>query len=183
MACGVASIDRIHSSDAVVDASVTIGPGSRVWQFSTLIRGALIGARCNIAHGACIDGSRIGDDCVIGHNVAMGPGFWVGDGCFIGPGVVFANDAFPRAHKRGWSADAFNGNRFAVIVEDGASIGANAVILPGVRIGAGAMVAACAAVSRDVPAGHLWISKGDVRPIQGEPERIRFARDLLSEAA
>lgn len=162
----------IHPLALVEGASV--GPRTRVWQFSSVIRGARIGADCNIASGCCIDGSEIGDGCVIAHNLAMGPGFRLGSRVFIGPQVTFCNDAWPRATKDGFDAALFDGTRHAVIVEDGASIGANAVILPGVRIGAGAMVAAGSVVRRDVPAGHLWREDGLIRP-QGDRQRMRFA--------
>lgn len=159
---------------ACVDGSVTIGPRSRVWQFASVIRGAKIGADVNIASGACVDGSEIGDGSIICHNLAMGPGFRVGRNCFIGPNVTFCNDAFPRAAKGGFKPELFDGRRFAVILEDGASIGANAVILPGVVVGQRAMVAAGAVVSRSVPPYSLLTRSGDIRTL-APGERMRFA--------
>jgi len=173
----------IHScafvhSQACVDETVTIGRRSRVWQFASVIRGAQIGEDCNVASGALVDGSRIGSRSIVAQNVAMGPGFLIGSDCFIGPNAVFANDAFPRASKEGWSAEAFDGSKWAVIMEDGASVGALCVVLPGVRIGKGAMIAAGARVTQDVPAGMLLRPNGQMLPITKAHARLRFARSL-----
>lgn len=160
---------------AFVDDTATVGPGSRVWQFASVIRGAKIGADCNIATGACIDGSEIGNRCVIAHNLAMGPGFRLFDDVFIGPNVTFCNDAWPRAARGDFDPARFNAVTFAIIVESGASIGANSVILPGVRIGMRAMIAAGSVVTKDVPAGWLWKDRALVGPIGRERPRMRFA--------
>ncbi|WP_287994327.1 DapH/DapD/GlmU-related protein [Acidiphilium sp.] len=162
----------IHPLAFVADDS-TVGEGTSVWQFASIIRGARIGARCNIASGACIDGSVIGDDTKIGHNLAMGPGFVVGRNCFIGPNVTFCNDAWPRAHTAGFDVRRYEG-RPAIIMADGASIGAGAVILPGVHIGAGAMVAAGATVTRNVPSGYIWGRDGEIQEIGNDDRRTRM---------
>jgi acetyltransferase-like isoleucine patch superfamily enzyme len=168
---------RIHPQ-ACVDDTVTIGEGTCIWQFATVIRGAKIGKNCNIASGACVDGSEIGDGTKIAHNLAMGPGFKVGKNCFIAPNVTFCNDAWPRAHMAGFDIKAYEG-RPAIIMADGASIGANAVILPGVHIGEGAMIAAGSVVTRDVPAGMLWLGTGELQRIASEDrkKRIRHASE------
>lgn len=146
---------------AYVDDTVILGFGSTVRQFASLTRGTVLGEHCSVAPGAHLDGPRFGDRCVIGHNVAMGPGFVFGDDCFVGPGVVLCNDAWPKADKVGWDYDMLaEGRSVAVRVHDGASIGANAVILPGVTIGKGAMIAAGAVCGRDVPDGHLFKRDG-----------------------
>lgn len=154
---------------AHVDGS-EIGPGCRVWQFASITRGTRLGARCSVAPFALLDGPSIGDDCVISMHVAMGAGFVLEDHVFVGPNVVFANDAFPRASKDGWEYEALSrGDKpagcVAVYVESGASIGANAVILPGVRLGRDCMVAAGAVCGRDLPAGHLFKRDGSIVPI------------------
>lgn len=163
---------------------VTIGARTKVWQFSTIIRGTVLGEDCNVASNVTLDGPRFGDRCIICPGVDMGPGFLIGNDVFIGPNVVICNDAWPRTHKDGWSRADFehaaNGwyglepARWAVIVEDGASIGANAVILPGVIIGKGAMVGAGVTVSRDVPAGHLMTTKQVPIPIGDDSAKIRM---------
>ena len=104
----------------------------------------------------------------------QGPGFKIGSDVFIGPNVTLANDAWPQAKKDGYEPEAFDGTRWAVIVEDGVSIGANAVILPGVRIGKGAMIAAGSVVTRNVPPGALW-KRDRFWPVFSRPKRMRFA--------
>jgi acetyltransferase-like isoleucine patch superfamily enzyme len=153
----------------------TVGARSKVWQFASVIRGAIVGEDCNIATGACLDGSQIGDRCIIGHNVAMGPGFRVFDDVFIGPQVTLCNDAWPRAIKGDWDVSRFNPVTFAIIIESRASIGANSVILPGVRIGFGAMIGAGSVVTKDVPARSLWKDRGIVETNIRERPRMRFA--------
>jgi acetyltransferase-like isoleucine patch superfamily enzyme len=155
--------------------AATIGARSRVWQFASVIRGAVVGEDCNIATGACLDGSQIGDRVILCHNIAMGPGFRVFDDVFIGPNCVLCNDAWPRAIKGDWDAARFNPVTFAIIIESRASIGANSVILPGVRIGFGAMIAAGSVVTKDVPARSLWKDRGIVETNIRERPRMRFA--------
>lgn len=151
---------KAHVSDAV------IGERTSVWQFASVIRGAVLGEGCTVAANAIVDGARIGDRCLIGHGAGVHPGAYVGDGVFIGPGAVLCNDAWPRAHKRG-----FDPTQRSVTVESGASIGACAVVLPGVRIGAGAMVAAGVTVTRDVPPGYLCGPGCALSPITDEEAR------------
>lgn len=175
-AAGPAVIDptaRIHRL-ALVEGS-RVGARSRVWQFASVIRGAVVGDDCNIASGACLDGSQIGDRCILGHNIAMGPGFRVFDDVFIGPNVTLCNDAWPRAEKGDFDAGRFNPVTFAIIIESAASIGANSVILPGVRIGHGAMIAAGSVVTKDVAPGWLWVGRQPVEKIARERTRMRFA--------
>ena len=167
------SVPRIHQL-ACVDSTVKIGAGTVIHQFATVVRGARLGKNCSVSPGAVFDGSHAGDRVRIGINAAMGPGFLIEDDVFIGPNVTLANDAWPRAHKHGFNPEAFDGSRYAVIVKRGASIGANSVILPGVVIGRDAMVAAGSVVTTNVPERHLWCAS-DVRPIEKEPQRMRFA--------
>jgi acetyltransferase-like isoleucine patch superfamily enzyme len=165
---------------ARVDHTVTIGAGSKIWQFASVVRGAVLGANCSVAPGACIDGSHFGDDCKIGHNVAMGPGFRIGNGCFVGPGVVLGNDFWPRAHERGFDYTAlFHGDIVCVVLEDGASLGMKSCVLPGITIGENAMVAAGAVVKRDVPANHLYTATDRIRPFTREPARMRDVDDKI----
>jgi UDP-2-acetamido-3-amino-2,3-dideoxy-glucuronate N-acetyltransferase len=104
----------------------------------------------------------------------MGPGFVIGDDVFIGPNVTLCNDAWPRASKIGYDVESL-ATRPAVVVHNGASIGANAVILAGVTIGANAMIAAGSVVHADVPAGMLWIN-GGYRMQSYDGERMRYAK-------
>lgn len=159
---------------ACVDATVVIGAGTKVWQFASVIRGAIIGLDCNIASCAIVDGAELGSRCLVGHGASIHPGAKLGDDVFVGPGVVICNDLWPETSKEGFELAA---GRHTVIIGSGASIGANAVILPGVRIGAGAVVSAGATVTRNVPDGLLWRRNGyvSVVPSDRRTKRMRFA--------
>lgn len=160
------------------DGTVTIGEGTSVWQFASVIRGAVVGEDCNIASAAMVDGAELGVGCLIGHGASVNPGFQAGRRVFIGPNATICNDPWPWAHKTGFSLDAVRAaGRWIVVAEEGASIGANAVILPGVRIGAGAMVAAGAVCKRDVPSRTLYQRNGRIVPLPadlGLEHRMRF---------
>lgn len=153
---------------------VTIGARTRVWQFASVIRGTVLGADCNVASCATLDGPVFGDRCIICQGVAMGPGFLFGSDVFVGPNVTICNDRWPIPDKAGFDLTALQRGQWAVIVRDGASIGANAVVLPGVTIGERAMVAAGAVASRDVPADHLLGRDGRLVAIVPEWRRRRM---------
>lgn len=156
---------HIHHLAHVEDA--TIGARTRIWQFASVIRRAIIGADCNIASSAIVDGSTVGDHCIIGHGAFIGPGIDIGAEVFVGPAAVFCNDAWPLVAKTGWfrMADLLDRRVTVTRVQTGASIGAGAVIMPGLTIGARAMIAAGARVTYDVPADHLWRADGRLMPI------------------
>lgn len=122
-----------------------IGSNTRVWQYSVIFEGAKIGRNCNICAHTLIE-----NDVVIGDNVTVKSGVFLWDGAriednvFLGPNATFTNDAMPRSKIY---PSVFSG----IIVKEGASIGANATILPGVTIGRLAMVGAGAVVTQDVP--------------------------------
>jgi acetyltransferase-like isoleucine patch superfamily enzyme len=162
---------------ACIDATVTIGEGAAVWQFASVIRGAKIGRDCSIGSCAVVDGARLGDGCRIGHGAQVHPGVDLGNEVFIGPGAVIANDRWPRVSKEGFDLAALISGPPCVVIENGASVGANATVLPGVRIGRNSMVAAGAVVTGDVPANYLWLRMGGPpMPIgDRERERVRLA--------
>lgn len=164
---------------AHVDPTVVLGAGTKVWQFASITRGAHLGQNCSVSPGAMLDGSRYGDRVVISGGVHCGAGFMVGSDVFLGPGVCLANDMWPSADKDGYDDAALRDplGHWAVIIEDGASIGANAVILPGVRIGQGAFIAAGAVVDRNVPARMLWRRSGVIVPVPADmaSKRMRWA--------
>lgn len=125
--------------------SGTVGVGSRVWAFAHVLPGAVIGSNCNICDHVFIENDVVvGDDVTVKCGVQLWDGLRVGNRVFIGPNATFTNDRFPRSKQY---PDQF----LHTTLEDGVSIGANATILPGLRIGAGAMVGAGAVVTRDVP--------------------------------
>ncbi|MGE0290322.1 MAG: DapH/DapD/GlmU-related protein [Bradyrhizobium sp.] len=158
---------------AEIDASVTIGASTRVWQFASVLRGARIGERCVIGAGAHIDGARIGDDCRIQANAYIPHGVEIGDRVFVGPGAIFCNDMWPDATRDGIDHAAIAAGT-TIRVKDGASIGAGAIILPGVTIGAGAVVAAGAVVERNVPDGLVIKRNGYTAFQPDERRRMRL---------
>lgn len=128
-----------------------IGAQSRIWQFAVVLQGASIGENCNINSHTFIE-----NDVVIGNNVTIKCGVYLWDGIrihnnvFIGPNATFTNDKFPRSKQY---PSAFQ----PIIIEEGASIGANATILGGITIGKHAMIGAGSVVTRNVPANELWV--------------------------
>lgn len=165
---------------AHVDDTVVIGAGTRIWQFASVTRGTVMGRDCSVSPFAMLDGSVYGDRVIISGGVMAGAGFKIGDDVFLGPNVVLANDMWPFASKDGYRDDLLrDGEHFAVIIEDGAAIGAGAIILPGVRIGKGAVVAAGAVVERDVAAGTVYRRNAYTSPSvppRWREKRMRWAR-------
>lgn len=146
-----------------IDPSAVIRKGTRVWHFAVVLADVFIGENCSI--GSCCEighGSVIGNGSRIGHGVFLPPKSIVGENVFIGPSVTFTDDKAPRVNNPDYNAQP-------PIIENGANIGAAAVILPGVRIGAGAMIGAGAIVTKDV---------APLRMVRCEPARER----LLSSA-
>ena len=134
-----------------------VGEGTRVWAFAHVLKNAVIGEQCNICDGVFIE-----NDVVVGDRVTVKCGVQLWDGChveddvFIGPNATFTNDKFPRSKQ-------YPGEFLTTVIGKGASIGANATILPGLRIGAGAMVGAGTVVTKDVPSKAIVV---------GSPARI-----------
>lgn len=155
---------------AQVDADCEIGEGAHVWQFASVVRGAQIGESVTVASCAIVDAAIVGEGSIIGHGASVHPGAVLGAGVFVGPGAVLCNDAWPRAHKDGWALP----KRPTVIVDDGASICAGAVILPGVHIGRDAMVGAGVVCGNDVPEGMLMLSNQVCVPIGDEARKMRM---------
>jgi acetyltransferase-like isoleucine patch superfamily enzyme len=125
-----------------------IGQGTRIGPFVEIQRGAVIGARCKIqSHTFICDGVEIGD------------------GVFVGHGVMFVNDKFPQAtNSVGELAGEHDWTLLPVRVADRATIGSGAIVMGGVSIGAGALVGAGAVVTRDVAPGET---------VAGVPARVR----------
>jgi acetyltransferase-like isoleucine patch superfamily enzyme len=143
--------------------STNIGQNTRVWQYSVILKNAVIGAGCNIcAHTLIENDVQIGDNVTIKSGVYIWDGITLEDNVFIGPCVTFTNDKKPRSKQYPES--------FAkTVVEKGASIGANATILPGVRIGANALIGAGAVVTKDVPENAIMV--GNPAKIKGYIEQ------------
>jgi UDP-2-acetamido-3-amino-2,3-dideoxy-glucuronate N-acetyltransferase len=132
---------------AIVERPARIGGGTKIWHFSHVMAGARIGARCVLGQNVFVAATTsIGDGCHIQNNVSIYDGVQLEADVFVGPSAVFTNVRTPRAFVD--RKHAFE----ATVVERGASIGANATIVCGVTVGAYALVAAGAVVTRDVPA-------------------------------
>jgi UDP-2-acetamido-3-amino-2,3-dideoxy-glucuronate N-acetyltransferase len=136
-------MSKIHPKAEV--HSTSIGDGTTVWQFVVILSNAIIGGDCNIcAHTFIENDVIVGDRVTIKSGVYLWDGMRVGNDVHLGPNATFSNDLYPRS-KRDFEYPL-------TVIEDGASIGANATVLPGVKIGRGALVGAGAVVTKDVPA-------------------------------
>ncbi|GGD14261.1 WxcM-like domain-containing protein [Aureimonas glaciei] len=137
--------------------SENIGDRTRIWAFAHVLPGAQIGQDCNICDNVFIENDvQLGDGVTVKCGVQVWDGITIGDRVFIGPNATFTNDRFPRSRQY---PEVFQ----KTVVEDDASIGANATILPGLRISRGAMIGAGAVVTRDVPPNAIVV---------GNPARI-----------
>ena len=171
------------SDDAQVAGDVTIGDGTQVWNLVQIREGARIGAECVVGRGAYIGiGVRLGDRCKIQNNALVYDPALLADGVFIGPGAILTNDRLPRAiSPTGELKRADDWDPVGVTVETGASIGAGAVCVAPVRIGAWAMVAAGSVVVRDVP-DHALVAGNPARQIGWvgrDGRRLAVAGDAL----
>lgn len=131
-----------------IDRTALLGKRTLVWHFAVIMQHVVIGDDCSVGSRAEIGrGSRIGDRSRISSGVFLPYHSNVGSDVFIGPNATFTDDRYPRTLKPGESYNAE-----PPTIEDGASIGAGAIVLPGIRIGRGALVGAGAVVTHDVPA-------------------------------
>lgn len=136
---------------AIVEENVLIGTGTRIWAFVHILPGVSMGQDCNICDHVFIEGGvKIGDRVTVKCGIYLWEGLTVEDDVFLGPNVVFTNDKHPRSKKY------LNGFLKTQICR-GASIGANATVLPGLTIGRYAMVGAGTVVTSDVPEYGLLI--------------------------
>ncbi len=148
----------LHPTVAV-DGPVELGPGTRVWHFSKLLGPCTIGAGCSLGQNVVVERHvQIGDNVRIQNNVSVYSGVILEDDVFCGPSMVFTNVGTPRSHF------PRKGSYQTTRVGRGASIGANATVVCGVRLGPYAFVGAGAVVTRDVPAHGL---------VYGNPARLR----------
>ncbi len=137
--------------------STHIGTGTRIWAFAHVLPGARIGSDCNICDHVFVENDVVlGDRVTVKCGVALWDGLEVGDDVFIGPNAAFTNDGFPRSKHRPPQFER-------TIIRDGASLGANCTILPGLTIGKRSMVGAGCVLTRDVPANAIVV---------GNPARI-----------
>ena len=150
-------VSRIMIHQLADVQSDMIGQGTHIWQFCVVLPGARIGSDCNICAHTFIE-----NDVIVGNRVTLKSGVYLWDGLrlgndvFVGPNATFTNDMFPRSRQKPEKFSTTN-------ILDGASIGANATILPGITIGRDAMIGAGAVVTRNV---------ADSQTVIGNPAHI-----------
>ncbi|MFI7674928.1 acyltransferase [Actinophytocola sp. NPDC049390] len=169
------------ADSADVADSAKLGEGTKVWHLAQVREDATLGANCIVARGAYIGtGVRMGDNCKIQNFAQVYEPARLADGVFVGPAVVFTNDTYPRAvNPDGSLKSASDWDAVGVTVEEGAAIGARAVCVAPVTVGAWATVAAGAVVTKDVAAFALvvgvparrigWVGKAGA-PLRQEGE-------------
>ncbi|MDB5098497.1 MAG: transferase [Cyanobacteria bacterium RYN_339] len=149
----------VHPS-AIVDEGAQIGKGTKVWHFSHVSPGAVLGENCSLGQNVFVANRvTVGNGVKIQNNVSLYEGVVLEDYVFCGPSMVFTNVLTPRsAFPRNTSADYA-----PTVLKRGSSIGANATVVCGTTVGAWAFVAAGAVVTKDVPDHAL---------VMGVPARI-----------
>jgi acetyltransferase-like isoleucine patch superfamily enzyme len=158
----MATMDELNVDLATIHPLATVeterlGARTRVWQYTVILGGAVIGSDCNICAQCFIESDVVvGDRVTIKNGVQLWDGMRIEDDVFVGPNVTFSNDKFPRSRQR---PEFFSG----IVIERGASIGAGAVVLPGVILGKHSLVGAGSVVTRSVP---------DYGLVFGNPARV-----------
>jgi UDP-2-acetamido-3-amino-2,3-dideoxy-glucuronate N-acetyltransferase len=157
-------MDYFAHESAIIDEGCQIGAGSKIWHFSHIMPGAILGENCNVGQNVVISPEVVlGDKCKVQNNVSIYTGVTCEDEVFLGPSMVFTNIINPR------SAIIRKGQYAKTIVRKGVSIGANATIVCGNEIGKFAFIGAGAVVTKEVlpyalvvgnPAKHIgWMSE------------------------
>lgn len=137
---------------AVIDKGCTIGEGTKIWHFSHIMTTAILGDRCNLGQNVVVSpGVVLGNNVKVQNNVSIYTGVMCEDNVFLGPSMVFTNILNPR------SAVVRRDQYVKTRVEEGASIGANATIVCGNRIGRYALIGAGSVVTKSVPAHALIV--------------------------
>jgi len=157
--------------NAIVE-STRIGRGTRIWAFAHVLPGAVIGEDCNLCdHTFYENDVKVGDRVTVKCGVQLWDGITIEDDVFIGPNATFTNDPFPRSKRYPES--------FArTLVRKGASIGANATILPGLTIGQYAMIGAGAVITKEIPPYAIVV--GNPARITGYVEARKSPANLIT---
>lgn len=135
----------------LTDCQAQIPETTNVWQFCVVLPKAQIGENCNICSHCLIENDvRVGNNVTIKNGVQLWDGITIEDNVFVGANVSFTNDLYPRSKASEWQC-------VPTVVKRGASIGVGSTILCGITIGENAMIGAGSVVTKDVPAGELWV--------------------------
>ncbi len=141
----------IHET-AIIDGNAVIGKGTKIWHFTHVMSDCVIGEHCNLGQNVVVSpGVKLGNNVKVQNNVSIYTGVICEEDVFLGPSMVFTNVINPR------SAIARKDQYKTTLVEKGASIGANATIICGLRIGRYAFIGAGAVVTKDVKAYELVV--------------------------
>ena len=135
----------------LADCQAPIPESTNVWQFCVILPKAKIGENCNICSHCLVENEVvIGNKCTIKCGVQIWDGVTLEDNVCIGANVTFTNDRYPKAKNPNWILEKTR-------ICKGASIGAGSTLLCGITIGENAMIGAGSVVTKDVPAGELWL--------------------------
>lgn len=163
LATADAGTAAIFVHPAALCESERVGSGTRVWAHAHIMNGAVIGTDCNVCDQVFVEsGVIVGDRVTIKNRALLFEGVTVGDDAFIGPGVMFTNDRYPRSARMPELRGHYKSKEDWLVhtqVGRGVSIGAGAIIICGVHIGAFAMIGAGAVVTKDVPAHRLVVGQ------------------------
>ena len=155
----------VHNT-SIIDNNVKIGEGTKIWHFSHIQSGAIIGQNCSLGQNVNVANNvKIGHHVKIQNNVSVYEGVELEDYVFCGPSMVFTNIRLPR------SEFPQKGNEYyeKTLVKKSASIGANSTVLCGITIGTYALIGAGAVVTKDVPDYALVI--GNPSKVIGEVDQ------------
>ena len=144
--------DYFAHESSYIDDGAKIGADTKVWHFSHVMAGAVIGERCNLGQNVVVmPGTRLGNNVKVQNNVSIYEGVVLEDDVFCGPSCVFTNVVNPRSHV------SRKAEYRKTLVRRGSSIGANATILCGITLGEYSFIGAGAVVRSDVPAFALMV--------------------------
>ena len=169
----MSSGDAVFVHDSAICEYTAVGPGTRIGALSHVLPGAVIGRDCNICDGVYVENDVVvGDRVTVKSGVQLWDGVRLEDDVFVGPNVTFTNDPWPRS-RRAMTGPGLNGAH-PTVVRTGASIGGNATLLPGVTIGALAMVGAGSVVTREIPPGVIVY--GNPATVRGRVDEVDAGR-------
>ena len=170
-------MDYFAHETAVIDEGCEIGAGSKIWHFSHIMPGAILGEGCNVGQNVVVSpGVRLGRNVKVQNNVSIYTGVICEDDVFLGPSMVFTNIVNPR------SAVIRKDQYAETLVRKGASIGANSTIVCGNEIGAFAMIGAGAVITKDVKPFALVVGNPgrQIGWVSEYGHRLAFDADFLA---
>ena len=165
---------------AVIDEKISIGNGTKIWHFSHIQSGAVIGENCSLGQNVNVGNNvKIGNSVKIQNNVSVYEGVELEDYVFCGPSMVFTNILFPRCEFSQRGSEFYD----KTLVKKSASIGANATIVCGNTIGQYAMIGAGAVITKDVPDFVLILGNPGkiVGWVDRKGSRLEFDKNGLSQ--